>query len=100
MAQKPAPANMTHSELMIREVEASRVRMVTTPGKQTRDEGLPLSFLQSAYVDEEYLVMGSHLDEAIIKKIKNHEYVDFAKLLPRDKLQVEDEGFQRMELIN
>ena len=100
MAQGPAAGNMTCSELMIREAEASRARMVTTPGKQPREVELLLSFLHSAYVDEEYLVMGSHLDETIIKKIKNHEYVDFSQLLPRDKIRAEDEGCQRMKLIN
>ena len=38
------------------------------------------------------------MDDILVKKIINHEYVDFARLLPRDKVgEVED---HRMELIN
>ena len=68
------------------------------PGKDT--ELLPMSYLHSAFVDEEYLVMGSHVEEAMVKRILNHEFVDFAKLLPRDKIRGEDDDFQHMELIN
>ena len=59
-----------------------------------------LSFLHSAFVDKEYLVMGSHVDEALVKCILNNEYIDFARLLPKDKLHVEEDGLQRMELVN
>ena len=55
---------------------------MSAPGKTTPDnEQLPMSYLHSAYVDQEYLVMGSHLDENTLKKIVNHEFVDFNKLL-------------------
>ena len=40
------------------------------------------SFLHTAYYDESYMVMGSHIDENLSKKILNNKYVDFAKLLP------------------
>ena len=93
------PPALTRSEVMIRDAEASRVQVNGTPGKNRTGEAVPLSFLHSAYIDEEYLVMGSHLEEALIKKIKNHEFVDFGKLLPRDKINVEEDN-QRMELIN
>ena len=44
--------------------------------------------------------MGSHVDDATIKQIVNHEFVDFGKLLPCDHLRVEDENDQRIELVN
>ena len=56
------------------------------------------TFLHSPYVDEEYMVMGSHLDETICKRIVNNEYVDFAKLLPCDKFSLEED--RCMELVN
>ena len=49
----------------------------------------------TAIVDEGYIVVGAHLDEAMIGKIKNGEYVDFGKLIPRDRM-IDEEG--RMEL--
>ena len=47
-------------------------------------------------VDENYLVIGSHVDSVIQLKIINHEYVDFSKLLPRGR--TEDD--HRMELVS
>ena len=72
----------------------NRAWMLATPGKSIGEH----QFFHSAYCDEEYLVIGSHLDENMCKKIINFEYVDFAKLLPRDKIAAEDN--QRMQLIN
>ena len=48
-------------------------------------------------MDEDYLVVGSHVDEATRSKIKNSEYIDFSKLLPKDRVLAEEDG--RMELI-
>ena len=99
MAGEPTPI-MTHAEQQIREAEASKAHLMDTLGKlATGNEPVSLSFIHSAFVDEEYLMMGSHVDEAMCKKIINHEYVDFSRLLPRDRLHCEDEP-QRMELVN
>ena len=54
--------------------------------------------LHSAVLDEDYLLMGSFLDDNLKQKIGNGEYVDFAKLMPRDKLLNEEECC--MELVN
>ena len=48
-------------------------------------------------VDEGYMVVGSHIDEVTFRKIERGEYVDFGKLIPRDKVLMEDDG--RMEMI-
>ena len=91
MAGEPTPV-MTHAEQQIHEAEASKAHLMDTSGKLTSDNApVTLSFIHSAFVDEEYLVMGSHVDEAMCKKIINHEYVDFSRLLPRDHLHCEDE---------
>ena len=34
-------------------------------------------------IDENYLIIGTHVDPALQQKIVNHEYVDFARLIPR-----------------
>ena len=49
------------------------------------------NFIHSAMVDETYMSVASHLEEVLIKKIENGEYVDFAKLIPKDKIVAEDE---------
>ena len=80
---------------MIKDAETTRSHMIPT-----KDEySIQLKqFLHSAYVDEEYLVIGSHVEESLCKKIVNHEYADFGRLLPRDTVSVEED--QRMELVN
>ena len=89
------PVETSRAAKMIQEAEASRARLVPTPGKYGENYD---KFLHSAFVDEEYLVIGSHVDEITSKKIVNCEYVDFAKLLPRDRLSVDED--HRMELVN
>ena len=51
-----------------------------------------------ATVDENYLVIGSHLDTSLKQKIINHEYIDFARLVPKDRITHEDD--HQMELVN
>ena len=50
-----------------------------------------------AQMDEDYLVIGGHIDETMQGKIIRGEYIDFGKLLPRDKIIVEEDG--KMELV-
>ena len=57
-----------------------------------------VSIHQAAVVDENYVIIGGHLDENLRNKILNHEYVDFARLLPKDRLQREED--HRMEIVN
>ena len=54
-------------------------------------------YVHSAMVDENFLLVAAHLDETIKKKIVNHEYVDFAKLLSRDRILEEEDG--RMQMV-
>ena len=42
-------------------------------------------------VDEIYMLVASHLEEGLVRKIENGEFVDFAKLIPRDKIVAEAE---------
>ena len=54
---------LTHAEQMIKDAEASKKRMLGTKGEET--SLLPLSFVHSVLVDEEYLVIGSHVGESV-----------------------------------
>ena len=94
---------------VIREAEASRARILTTPGKvqrfanPIREENYDrLKFSCSAtqhstIVDENYLIIGSHIDEVLHEKIKRSEYIYFARLLPRERTSVDD---GRLELVH
>ena len=48
--------------------------------------------------DEDYLIVGNYVDQQTRERILNDEFVDFMRLLPRDKLQIEEDN--RMEIVN
>ena len=62
------------------------------------DKGRNLHDQHPAVIDEDYLVVGNYVKEHIRQRIENGEYVDFSRLLPRDRLAFEDET--RMEIVN
>ena len=99
MSKALAPVNPTDSgrvrgEQRIRAAEAAKARMLTTPGND-----IPVhEVVKSVLVDQNYMSMGIHVDEATRVKIINNEYVDFGKLIPRDKIAKEDD--HRLELVS
>ena len=82
---------------IIKSVEALIARAYEVSGKQTKlttdDVAKGLAQLREGCeinpgyhcVDDDYLLVASHLDELTCSKIINHEYIDFAKLLRRDR---------------
>ena len=68
-----------------------------TSGSPNKHQGgAYLDTTQSTVVDENYLMVGSHIDDSIKDKIKRGEFIDLAKLLPKDQ-SVDDD--HRMELV-
>ena len=68
--QKQTPEDK--AEQMIRESEENRVKVYGTPGNLSNN---PLivhqsNYMHSAMVDEAFMIVVSHLDEATINKIK------------------------------
>ena len=49
-------------------------------------------------MDEDYLIVAAHIDETLERRVRAGEYIDFAHLLPRDRVQMEQD--HRVELIN
>ena len=109
---------------IIKQIEASRVQTYHTPGNHLsplsqvpvvlpltgENNDMPQQLFNynvsppgaittsaSTAIDDNYIIMGGHLDQAIQDKIKKGEYVDFARLLPQDRVVQDD---HRMELIN
>lgn len=105
----PAPMIQQRVDTLIRDAENVKARMHDFQGmnipqnnfqeRVNRAGQLDLSqqFVHSAMVDEEYLVVAAHVDENLLKKIRNCEYVDFARLLPRDRVQQETDS--RMQIL-
>ena len=80
------------AEDQIRQVEASKIRMLSTPGMRQSSDFIENRFngatamQHSSMVDECYISMGGYLDQRLREKICRGEYVDFVRLLPRNKL--------------
>ena len=88
---------------IIREAEASKARILATPGNCHRRLSLlnryngNSTMQHSSLVDENYMSIGGNIDVTLRDKIVCGNYVDFSHLLPRVK-QACDEN--RLELIN
>ena len=87
---------------MTRDAEAAKAKIFPRPGKdheqfwfRVNNEKNEFRFI--AEMDEDYLVVGNHVDQVTQDKIMNGEYVDFSKLIPKDKILCEEDG--RLELI-
>ena len=105
----------TQDNNIITNAEAAKICMLGTPGKQyealhqcrrcacSQFNGvdrfvLPPQQQHLSMVDENYMVIGMHVDAALRDKIKASQYVDFGRLLPRDKLVNLKE--QKLELVH
>ena len=79
---------------VIRQAEAAKARMNLVAGKSISSNqeknSVRGTLAHSLYVDEKYCMMGNHVDRILRAKIVANEFIDFAKLLPRDKLIEED----------
>ena len=96
------------AELLVREAEASKARILEVPGKDkfvqfnqavvpNYEIDLSNEFVHSAMVDENYQLVASHLEESIQMKIIRGEYVDFGRLVPKDRVMTVDDS--RYEMI-
>ena len=86
---------------VIRQAEVSKARIFNTPGKPQQLQQLNSNFLSpTAVVDEGYFIVGAHLDEATVNKIGKGEYIDFGKLLPKDKVMSEEDRKLKMIIKN
>ena len=92
---------------MIKQAELSKARVYEVPGKQnlqTSHALLPMNvmndYIHSAMVDENFLIVAAHIDDSTWRKIISCKYVDFSKLIPRDKILEEEDGCVQMLMKN
>ena len=74
---------------MVTQAENVKAKIFATPGKNY--------VTPAVFADKNYIVVSAHLDDNMIKKIQEGLYVDFGKLLPRDKIVVEEDT--RLEMV-
>ena len=80
------------ADQLICEVEMAKAKIFPLPG----NDNLP-NFQFITKIDQDYLMVGNHVDEVTRQKIVRGEYIDFGKLLSKDRILTEEDG--RMELI-
>ena len=78
---------------LTRDAENAKARMLPATGKNT----VFFNNQPSVFIDETFIVVSSHVDINTIERIQKGEYVDFGKLIPRDRVLVEED--QRLEMI-
>ena len=83
------------SDDMIRHAEAAKIQMLATPGMNRNNAELCVdrfyvepsvmhsAMQHSSMVDERYLMIGTHVDQNLTEKIIRGDYIDFARLLPK-----------------
>ena len=93
-------------ERIVCEAEANKADLYATPGNQSMALMNPNSWnvnlsgpqVNANSVDNNYLLVGAHVDPSLQLKIVRGEYVDFACLLPKSRYHREEEN--RLEIIS
>ena len=96
--QEYEPTPQERADNLVKEAERAKAKIFNTPGKQFQNVNMNKQFVHSMMVDESYMVVGGHLDETTYAKIVAGEYVDFARLIAKDRL-VQHEEEDRLELV-
>ena len=86
-------------EEVIRKSETRKTTLYPTPGNQFAIQR-PFDQNNCNAVDDNYMVIGGHVDALMLHKIINHEYIDFARLLPKGANKVSAWEDNRMELVS
>ena len=71
------------AEQKIKDAELARAAVFPVTGN---DKFSNAQFVNTAMIDEDYIMVGSNVDEVTLNKIKKGEYVDFGKLIPKDRI--------------
>ena len=89
---------------VIQEAEAAKARIFDLQGRSDElnlfgekygELNVRFDLVHSAMVDENYMLVAAHLEESLQGRIIKGEYVDFSRLIPRDRiLEEEDETMQ------
>ena len=83
------------AEQLIKDAERAKAKILSTPGNLDPID-LSKEFVHSVMVDESYSVIAAHVDEATYDKIIQGRYVDFSKLISKDKIAEEEEDLLQL----
>ena len=88
------PMGRERTDQVIKDATAAKAKIFPPKGKALCQTG---NFKFVAKIDQDYLSVGSHVDQLTQEKIKKGKYIDFSKLLPKDRVLLEEDS--RMELV-
>ena len=97
-SQLPELTAMQRADRMVCEAEEAKAKLFAPPGRSPANYSHRQGYRFTAEIDEDYSVIGRHVDAFIQQKIIKGEYVDFGKLIPKDKILSDEEG-DRFELM-
>ena len=83
---------------MLREAEVAKARIHVTSGKDFID--LYHQKNSTMLLDEKYVVVGAHIEDQLVQKIIKRKYVDFGKLIPKDRVLLEEDSRMEMHVKN
>ena len=89
MAEQIEQSKMDEIDKMVAAVEKGKADIFKPPGNNLAHD--------TYQIDDEFFMLTAHVDEALIAKIRKGEYVDLAKLLPKEKI-LHDDG--RLQMVN
>ena len=95
--QPRQPREESRGDQIVKEAESAKARVLATPGMIESSELIP-GVIHSSVLDEDYMVVGSNIDMNVQKRIIENEYIDFARLLPKDRVLQEED--HRMEIVS
>ena len=88
---------------VIKDAERSKARMFELPGRSivqhSSQDSPPVCNYSVSSIDEDYQMINAHVDEAVKKHIIAFKYVEFSKLIGKNK-PIREEEHQRLEIIN
>ena len=71
------------AEHYVRDAETSKARILPATGR--------FHHMHSVLTNENFLIVGSHVDQGTVKKMQRGEYIDFGKLIPKDTVLVQED---------
>ena len=81
----------------ITEAENAKTDLYPLPGKHAiHTKFRQGDYVNTAMINEDYIIVSGHVDENMLEKIQKGEYVDFGKLIPRDRVLMEEENRYEM----
>ena len=85
-------------ELLIKEAKRLKAHMFEMPGMNNYDTFQ--SLVSVSQIDEDYQMVDGHIEEGLKKKLLNLKYVDFIKLIECSHAVHEEDGHNRLEIVN